>query len=295
MIEKMTHTTTYNISGLRVAITGGATRAAVERTPGFGVFASPGEPDVTIRTDTEGEATDPAPGARLLHRFTTLNIVHSLWAQPGGWHFRMCSCGGQRLVSMSHRAASREVLMSGCEGELCLRFALWVAFALLGVARERVPVHASAVVTDGSAVLFLGESGTGKSTQSGLWTRHIAGAALLNDDSPVVRVTPGGIVEASGSPWSGKTHCYVPLTVPLRAVVRLRQGPRNHIERLSGIRSIGALYPSCPPLLAHDPALSALMLATVGRIITRVPVWEMECRPDRDAALTAHSAIYPAP
>ncbi len=291
----MTNTTTYSIAGLRVAITGGATLATVERTPGFGVFASPGESDVTIRMDAGAEATGPAPGARQLHRFTTLNIVHSLWAQADGWHFRMSSCSGQTLVSMNHRAASREVMMSGCESELCLKFALWVAFALLAVPRERIPVHASAVVADGSAVLFLGESGTGKSTQSGLWTRHIAGAALLNDDSPVLSVPPSGIVEASGSPWSGKTHCYIPHTVPLKALVRLRQGSRNHIERLTGLRAIAALYPSCPPLLAHDRTLSTRMLATVDRIITSVPVWEMECRPDRDAALVAHNAIYQAP
>ncbi len=294
----MTNTTTYSIAGLRVAITGGPTLAAVERTPGFGVFAIRDDlpPEVTIRMDAAGEATGPDPGSRLLHRFTQMGIVHSLWATPDGWHFRMSSCSGETIVSMTHRAASREVVMSGCEGELCLRFALWVAFAFLAVDRDRVPVHASAVVKDGSAVLFLGESGTGKSTHTGLWTRHIEGATMLNDDSPLVSVPPssGGGILAHGSPWSGKTHFYTPRTVPLKAMVRLRQGPRNSIERLSGLRAIGAVYPSCPPLLACDGRLSARMLATVGSIITSVPVWELECRPDRDAALTAHHAIYPA-
>jgi hypothetical protein len=280
-----------------MAISGDKTLAAVERTPGFGVFEAAGGavPDIEIRMDAEHEAAGPAPGARLLHRFTVMGIVHSLWSQPDGWHFRMSTCSGETIVSMNHRAASHEVVMSGCEGHLCLGFAAWVAFAFPAVGRDRVPVHASAVMKDGSAVLFLGESGTGKSTQSGLWTRYVAGATLLNDDSPVVTAPADGTVTASGSPWSGKTHCYIPLTVPLKALVRLRQGPRNRIERLGGLRAIGALYPSCPPLLAHDPGLSARMLSTVGRIIAQVPVWELECRPDRAAAETAYETIYGTP
>ncbi len=293
----MINTTIYTIDGLRLAISGDKTLAAIERTPGFGVFATadPAPPDIVIRTDTSAESSGPPPGSRLLHRFTQMGVVHSLWSTADGWHFRMGTCSGERIVSMNHRAGSHEVVMSGCEGDLCLGFALWVAFAFLAIERDRIPIHASTVTKDGSAVLFLGESGTGKSTQSGLWTRHIAGAALLNDDSPIVTAPALAPVTASGSPWSGKTHCYVPRTVPLRAFVRLRQGPRNHIERLTGLRAIGALYPSCPPLLACDRVLSARMLATVGRIITSVPVWQMECRPDRDAALTACAAIYETP
>ena len=34
--------------------------------------------------------------------------------------------------------------------------------------------------------LFQGKSGTGKSTHSGLWLKHIPGCELLNDDNPIV-------------------------------------------------------------------------------------------------------------
>lgn len=69
-------------------------------------------------------------------------------------------------------------------------------------------LHSAAVVRDGKAVLFMGKSGTGKSTHAQLWLREFAGTSLLNDDNPVVRVSADGTVTVYGSPWSGKTPCY---------------------------------------------------------------------------------------
>jgi hypothetical protein len=172
-----------------------------------------------------------------------------------------------------------------------VKFSAWLAFARLIVPLGAVPIHASAVVHNGGAALFLGESGTGKSTHTTLWRRHIDGAWLLNDDSPIVRVCDDGVT-AHGSPWSGKTPCYLPASLPLRALVRLRQSPENRIERLAGLRAIAALWPSCPPQLADDPALKNTMLALVGRIVSAVPVYMMDCRPNREAALIAQQAVY---
>jgi hypothetical protein len=106
-----------------------------------------------------------------------------------------------------------------------------------------------------------------------------------------VRVT-NGEVTAHGSPWSGKTPCYLPVSAPLRALVRLRQSPENRIERLTGLHAIAALWPSCPPQLADDPALKNTMLTLIGRIVSTVPVYIMDCRPDQQAALIAQQAVY---
>lgn len=77
------------------------------------------------------------------------------------------------------------------------RFGLWTLFNIAAVERQAVAVHSSVIFLDGRAVLFLGESGTGKSTHTRLWREHIPGAKLLNDDSPIVRIasapTPAGV------------------------------------------------------------------------------------------------------
>lgn len=69
-----------------------------------------------------------------------------------------------------------------------LRFGLWTACNIAALDRLSVAIHSSVILHRGQAVLCLGESGTGKSTHTRLWREHIAGAELLNDDSPIVRV-----------------------------------------------------------------------------------------------------------
>jgi hypothetical protein len=282
---------TYSIAGLDVRVRGDASPCVLDGIPGFRVFASDNSRAVDVDIRMDSAPAMPFSGARLLHRFTKIGIVHSFSSIEGGWLFEMRYADGKPVVAATHDPRTREVAISGCDDEICLKFALWVAFSLVATGIRRVPLHASAVVRDGGAVLFLGESGTGKSTHSRLWTRHIEGSYTLNDDSPIVRADGDGIF-ACGSPWSGKTHCYVPESAPVKAIVRLRQGRENKIRRLNPLASIGALYPSCPPLFAFDGCLSARMLDTVGRITGALPVYEMECRPDREAAEVAYNAIF---
>lgn len=70
------------------------------------------------------------------------------------------------------------------------RFGLWSMFNIAAVARQALAIHSSVICLNNQAVLFLGESGTGKSTHTRLWREHIPGATLLNDDSPIIRIVP---------------------------------------------------------------------------------------------------------
>lgn len=163
-----------------------------------------------------------------------------------------------------------------------LRFGLWMSFGVAHNAHS-IAIHSSVIVHSGRAVLFLGESGTGKSTHTRLWCQHLPGARLLNDDSPIVRIVDG-TPTVFGSPWSGKTPCYRNESYPIAAFVRLKQAPHNRIERLPVIRAIGALLPSCPPAFAYAPELQDNVCNTLSQLIARVPVYEMECLPDAAAA-----------
>lgn len=140
-------------------------------------------------------------------------------------------------------------------------------------------------------MLFLGESGTGKSTHTRLWRQHIPGAELLNDDSPVVRMTDG-TPTVYGTPWSGKTPCYRNEHYPIRAIVRLSQAPHNRIRRLPTVMAIGALLPSCPPAFAYDAALQDHVCATLSDILARVPVYHLECLPDEAAARLSFTTVF---
>ena len=171
-----------------------------------------------------------------------------------------------------------------------LRFGIWVMFGVVLASKSAIAIHSSAIVTHGRGVLFLGESGTGKSTHTRLWREHIEGARLLNDDSPIIRIKDGEL-RIYGSPWSGKTPCYKNESYPIAGFCRLAQAPYNKISRLPAIVAIGALLPSCPPIFAHDEYLQDCICATIGEAIRRVPTFRLECLPDKAAAELSYTTI----
>lgn len=171
-----------------------------------------------------------------------------------------------------------------------LRFGIWVMFGTVILKHGAVAIHSSVIVAEGRGVLFLGESGTGKSTHTRLWRESIEGAKLLNDDSPIVRIVDGE-VRVYGSPWSGKTPCYKNEVYPMAGLCRLSQAPHNRITRLSNLMAIGALLPSCPPIFAHDSALQDMICATVGNIVRGVKCYHLECLPNSEAAELSYNTI----
>ena len=172
-------------------------------------------------------------------------------------------------------------------------FALSNALMLLYTFRtspyDTLLVHASVISADGGGYMFLGKSGTGKSTHSRLWLENIDGASLLNDDNPVVRVK-GDEVFVYGTPWSGKTPCYRNAFLPLKAFVRLSQAPYDKMERLAVLNSYASLLPSCS-CMRWDRNSTDNLHCTVEKVVSRVGGWHLECRPDAEAAFLCHKQI----
>lgn len=171
-----------------------------------------------------------------------------------------------------------------------LRFGIWVMLGVVLAEHKAIAIHSSTIVSEGRGILFLGESGTGKSTHTRLWRESIEGATLLNDDSPIVRIVDDE-VRVYGSPWSGKTACYKNENYPVAGFCRLSQAPHNHIKRLQPLMAIGALLPSCPPIFAHDEHLQDLICSTIGEIVGSVGVYHLECLPNSEAAELSFNTI----
>lgn len=182
------------------------------------------------------------------------------------------------------------VFLAGNLSLRLVRFALWVGYGLKSAACGTIAIHSSCIVADGRAVIFLGESGTGKSTHTRLWRENIPGAFLLNDDSPIVRIIDGS-VWVYGSPWSGKTPCYKQERYPLAACVRLSQAPYNAIHKLHVIKGYAALHPSCPPEFAYDERVYSHISSTLGDLLKFVPVFHLECLPDAAAAQLSFETV----
>ena len=173
--------------------------------------------------------------------------------------------------------------------EFALSNAMMLLYTFSTTPLDTLMVHASVVVYEGGAYMFLGRSGTGKSTHSSLWLKHIPDTYLLNDDNPVIRVL-GDNVNIYGTPWSGKTPCYKNEVLPLRASVRLSQAPHNIIKKLPALQSYASLMPACSCMRWDSKSTEALH-KTVEKVISRIGSWHLECLPDADAANVCRSAV----
>ncbi|MBR3456315.1 MAG: hypothetical protein IKH26_13465 [Bacteroidaceae bacterium] len=170
-----------------------------------------------------------------------------------------------------------------------LNNAMMLTYAFATASRQTVLFHSSVTVLDDYAYMFLGKSGTGKSTHSQLWLKNFQGAHLLNDDNPVMRVEDGrGYVY--GTPWSGKTPCYRNLRYPIGALVQLKQAPYNKITRLTPLKAYSYMLPSISGI-RWDKTLSEGIHETENWIASNLPVFYLECLPDDDAARLSHSEI----
>lgn len=151
-------------------------------------------------------------------------------------------------------------------------------------------MHASVTVKDGKGFLFLGKSGTGKSTHSRLWLETFPEAWLLNDDNPVLRLLPNNEVHVYGSPWSGKTPCYINREVPVGGIVKLTQAPSNAIHALSLPEAYAYMLASSSGLKIV-PAMMDALYNTIASVIQIISVQGLECLPDTDAAKLCESTI----
>jgi hypothetical protein len=212
-----------------------------------------------------------AEGYRVALQYTPQGPVHTMIADE-----RFTTA---RVNLSSHDKYAGQVLSS----------LLRLAFAQAIVWHRAISIHASAVVCDGKGYLFMGKSGTGKSTHTRLWLEHIPGSSLLNDDNPIVRVV-GDEVVAYGSPWSGKTHCYKSESAPVAGFIRLRQAPYNRYMPCEDIAAFKALLPGSS-VLRQDKTLHSILCGTLIEIAGMTKVGEMECLPDKAAAETCFKNV----
>lgn len=167
---------------------------------------------------------------------------------------------------------------------------IMMMYAFSSVEQATLLMHASVVRKDGKGYLCLGKSGTGKSTHTGLWLKHIEGTDLMNDDNPVVRFVNGKTI-IYGSPWSGKTPCYRNIQAPVGAFLQLKQAPYNKIRPQSTIESFSSLLPSCS-VMKWDKRIHGTICDTISKIMQVTPCYMLECLPNEDAAQLSYATMH---
>ena len=138
--------------------------------------------------------------------------------------------------------------------------------------------------------LFLGHSGTGKSTHARMWLEAFDDAWLLNDDNPILRVMEDGEVRVYGSPWSGKTPCYNNAYARVGGIVKLSQAPHNKIRTISLPEAYAYMLSSASGL-KMDRQMADGMYETIKHVITHVKCYHLDCLPNTEAAEVAQRGM----
>lgn len=243
------------------------------------------------------ESLPEAEGAPLFHTDDGPGFPEiTLWDTPQGYLFQVSPLPGfpvaVRLLSQKNFSAAH-MSLSGTDDVFGLNNSLMLLFAFASASRGALEMHASVVMHQSKGYLFLGRSGTGKSTHSRLWLENIPGTELLNDDNPVLRLMPGGQARVFGSPWSGKTPCYKAKDVPVGAIVRIQQAPANDIVRLSPLQAYASLMASASAFRPFREQAEGWH-RTLEALSGTVPCFTLSCLPDAAAAQLCHQTVHGA-
>lgn len=246
-------------------------------------------PAGTLHVRVTGDFPGAVPGDDARVVATGLNDlgVSRLYFAGGIYTVGIIPCPGEEMRYMRFEPGFREATLFLAPSDRWSRFVLdsmlRIFFSQVAVLESAFLLHASAVTTPLGAHLFMGKSGTGKSTHSRLWLSVFDDCSLLNDDNPLVRLHPGGRVTLHGTPWSGKTPCWVERSAPLLSMTRLHRSARNRYTRLTDIDAFVAVLPGVS-VINHSADLYSRACDTLTQVIGSVSTGILDCRPDGAAA-----------
>ncbi len=151
-------------------------------------------------------------------------------------------------------------------------------------------LHSSGVCVNGWAYLFSADSGTGKSTHTGLWQKYLGedAAKIINDDKPAIRIVDGKNY-VYGTPWSGKTDQNLNIRMPLGAIVFLERSKENFIEPMSVQEAIPKLFQQT--LRPRDPAQMNKLLDVLDKVLSETPLYRLGCDMSKEAVDLSFNTI----
>ena len=167
---------------------------------------------------------------------------------------------------------------------------LMVIFTMCTARYNTLLMHSATIENGGKGYMFLGASGQGKSTHSNKWVEFIEGSTLINDDNPVIRISPDGTPIVYGSPWSGKRPIYMNVHYPIGGMAAIEQDKKNWIRKESIPTAFGIMLCSCSTL-KFDKEIHIAICSTITKVLERVAVHTLFCRPDEEAARLSSSTF----
>ena len=176
------------------------------------------------------------------------------------------------------------------ENSVSINAFLLQIFYTHAVQRHMIQLHSSLIATtDNRGLMFLGPSGIGKTTQAELWHKY-RDALIINGDIVFVQETENAFL-GWGTPWHGSSPYCENTSVPVEALIVLKQAPENSIRELTGFEKVSEVSNSIfyPRWLENG---MELCLETLDHLLSKLPVYELRCRPDEDAVRLTEETIF---
>jgi hypothetical protein len=145
------------------------------------------------------------------------------------------------------------------------------------LSKERgILFHACGIDDRGNGVLFMGNSGHGKSTMGKLWLENQCD--ILNDDRIVVREKDDQFC-MYGTPWHGTLAEWSLKGLPIRKIFFLNPGGKNNAIRKNGAEAVAMLITrSFPPF--WDQKSMTYTMDLCHRLVNKIPCHELSFEPD---------------
>ena len=149
-------------------------------------------------------------------------------------------------------------------------------------------IHSASVIYNDKAIVFSASSGTGKSTQAGLWMQEL-GCEMLDGDVTVCREQDGKLY-VYGLPWCGSSGKYLNRKVELGAIVFLKQAKENTV-RIPNIREkISYVYSSTfSESLNND--MAQRIAGVTQKKKKKARIYEFSCNMETDAVRILKNVI----
>ena len=163
-----------------------------------------------------------------------------------------------------------------------------IALEELLLMKNAMVLHSALVRTRYGGILFSGPSGIGKSTQAELWHNY-QNAEILNGDRSIIRKT-GNCWRAYGSPYAGSSRYFVNQSVPIAAIVVLKQADDCRIDRLNPVEAFFKIYAE---MIVNTWNMEYVdKISTMIKVlIEEVPVYQLMCFPGQESIEVLREAL----
>lgn len=158
------------------------------------------------------------------------------------------------------------------------------------IRHDSLILHCAYIVYQGKAILFSAPSGTGKSTQAGLWEQY-RGSHTVNGDRALLRKIDGRWY-ACGWPVCGSSGICEARDTPVHAIVMLRQGKSDYAERLSPVRAFSQLYAQIT-INQWNRDFVERAFCCIEDLISKIPVWQLICDISEEAVDCLETVLFP--